>query len=303
MGSLILFSDDSSWLTPSSPVVWNVTVLLAACLLLAAEAVRSWSDRLSQSLVGAGVAALLVPGLFFALNRPLSEFGCLVVLAVAVGYAFLRLGMDAGLLVTAAGMAAGGLLGGSELGVPLLACLVFVCLSRSVPSRRQIVGLIGISAACVLAGFAGWASVAVPVLRVVVPWSLHFGSSRPWRWTAIASVLAFLSLVLQDSPQTAEGALALAAGLLLLAVPLARRSVRDADPGAAHAALAPLLAATVVATALGLQRGMEADRPWLGALLAVPLLGWVGWRFRARWFWLPVLAAAFAALGLFARNL
>lgn len=305
LGALGLLTREHPWLVPTSPMAWSGTALLALCLLLTAEAVRRRSDRWSQGLVGAGVATLLTLGLLLAMTRPAPEAGYPVLLAAAA-YAFLRLGMDAGLPVVAAGVAAGSLLGGGDAGTTLLLCVLFIAFSSPVPSRWQIVSLIGIGLVCGVLDQVGWVFPGLSLLALVIPpWLLHFGSPRPWRWTAITALLALFWFwpTGSEEPRTAEVALATAAGLLLLAVPLVRQLARQPDSTAARSALQPLLAATVVAVAWTVPLWLAPRWPWSGALLMVPLLGWVAWRLSARWLWLPAVMAALAALRIWVDTL
>jgi hypothetical protein len=186
--------------------------------------------------------------------------------------------------------------------------LFFVLCSRSAPSRLQILGLIGIGLGTVLAALAGVPAQAstLPSL-VVAPWLLHFGHPRPWRWTAVASLLAFSSLwsslLREETPWPPGAALALAAGLLLLAVPPARQLAREPGSPAASLTLEPLLAVAVVAIVWAIPLAMEPRRPWLFAALMIPSLGWIGWRLNSRWIVLPILGAVLATLMLLAKGL
>lgn len=309
-GSLFLLTRSDPWPVATSPIVWNGIAFLALCLLLIAEAVRRRRDRLSQGLVGAGGAALLVLGLFLALALPAPEVGWPVVLAAAV-YVFLRLGVDAGLLVAAMGLAAGALLGGSGFGLYAITGLVFIFFSRSAPTRWQILGLIGIGATFAALSRIPPSSELAEVLSwglplVIAPWLLHFGTPWPWRWTWVSALFALRLLwrvaVLEETAWPAGVALAMAAGLLLLAAPLARQLVRDPGSTAPRLALQPLLAVAAVAIAWSIPLGMEPLRPWLGAALMVPLLGWIGRRTRSSWLWLPTLGATLAAVALFLKG-
>jgi hypothetical protein len=308
-GALFLVTRVYPGLIPTSPLVWNGIACLALCLLLVAEIVRRWWDRLSQGLVGAGGAALLMLGLFLALTLPAPEAGYPVLLAAAV-YVFLRLGVDAGLLVTAVGLAAGVLLGGSDLGLYTISCLIFVFFSRSAPSRWQILGLLGIGAAFAalkdVLSFSHLAEVLLWLLTLVIaPWLLHFGAPRPWRWTWVAALLALRWLWMGTQAETswpAGVALAGVAGLLCLAIPLARQLARDPESAAARMALEPLLGAAVVAVAFAVPLEMEPYRPWVGAALATPLLIWVDRRLKGSWLWLPTVGAAIAAVALFVKG-
>jgi hypothetical protein len=205
-----------------------------------------------------------------------------------------------------AGLAAGGFVAATDAGGPLLLCLLFIAFARPAPSRWQIASLLGIGVICAVVGLSGRLVPELSLLPMVIaPWLLHFGSPRPWRWTAIAALLALLWFwpAENEEPRTAVVALALAAGLLLLAVPLARRLARALESTAARAALQPLLAAAVVAISWSVRLEMEPRWPWIGALLAAPLLGWIGWRLSARWLWIPAAMASLAALGIWMKSL
>lgn len=286
-----------------SPLVWNGAALLAVCLLLTGEAARRRLDRLSPCFAGAGGAGLLVLGLFLALTRSAPEAGVPLLLS-AVVYLFLRLGLEAGLTAVVAGAAAGSLLGGSDAGTAPLLCLFFLSIPRPAPRRWQILSLLGIGVVSAVCDQAGWIFPGLPLLPVVVaPWLLSFGSPRPWRWTMAAALLALPWLWPDEGEErTAEEALGLAAGLLLLAVPLARQLMREPDSAAAQAALRPLVAAAVVAVAWMVPVGLEPRWPWLGALLMAPLLGWVAWRMRSGWLWLPAALAALSAVASILRE-
>ena len=304
-GTLELLASERSREMPTSPVLWNGAALLALGLLLTAEVLRHRSVRWSQGLAGAGMGALFLLGLFLTITRPAPEAGYPLLLATAA-YALLRLGLMTGLLVTLIGIADGGFLAGTDVGGPLLLCLLFFAFTGSTRPRWQIASLLGIGGVCAAAGLAGWFPPEMKLLpTVVAPWLLHFGSSRPWRWTALAAVLALLWFwpAEGEDPRTAETALALAAGLLLLAAPLVRQLAREPDSSAARSALQTLRAAAVVAVAWAVPLEIERRRPWLAVLLAIPLLVWVGRRLQARWLWVPAVMAVLAALGIFAEGL
>ena len=294
----VLFTRNDDGLEPTSPVAWGGAVLLALCLLLLAELVRRRSDRWSQGLASAGVAQLLALGLMLVMTRPMPEAGYPVLLAAAA-YAVLRLGGETGLAVIAAGAVAGSLLGGTDAGTSLLLCLVFLAFSREEPSRWQIASLIGIGVVCGVLEQTGQVFPGLALLPLVLaPWLLHFGAARPWRWTLLAAVLALLWFwpTGEKEPRTAEVALASAAGLLLLALPPARRLKREPDSEAVSRTLEPLLAAAVIVVAWVVPLGLAPRWPWLGFLLMAPLLMWVGWRLSSAWLW---LLAGLSAFGIF----
>jgi hypothetical protein len=267
-----------------APLVWNGAALLALGLLLGGEAARRRLDRLSPCFAGAGGAGLLVLGLSLALTRSAPEAGVPLLLA-AVVYLFLRLGLEAGLTAVVAGAAAGSLLGDSDVGTAPLLCLFFLSIPRPAPRRWQILSLLGIGVVSAVCDQAGWFSPGLSVfLLVVAPWLLSFGSPRPWRWTMTAALLAFLWLWPDKGEElwSAEGSLALAAALLLLAVPFARKLVHEPGSSADLAALRPLLAVAVVAIASMVPLGLTPHWPWLGALLIALLLGWMASRLRSQ---------------------
>lgn len=305
-GTLEFLTREHSRQVPTSPVLWNGAALVALGLLVAAEAVRRRSERGSQGLAGAGVGMLLLLGLFLAMTRPAPEAGYLLILVAAV-YTFLRLGPETGLFVMLVGAAEGGFLAGIHAGSGLLFCLLFLAFARPKPQRWQVAALLGIGGFCAAAALAGWFPPEMRLLpTVIAPWLLHFGSAHPWRWTAIAAALALLWFWPGEGeePRTAEMALALAAGLLLLAAPLARRLAREPrepDFSAARSALLPLVAAAVLAVAWVVPHELRQRGTAFGALLMVLLLSWVGRRLHLRWLWVP--AAALATLMLLAEGL